>query len=102
MIAILHLNDAAERARVEELLGKLRLDPRELSSGAGGRGKMVEDVQKILEDVAQRGDAAVVDSCRKFDDPDFTAAQIRVTQDEMRQASQRVSPEVREALRRSI
>src|SRR6266545_1543577 len=102
MIAILHLNDAGQRTRVQELLAKLRLDPRELSTGTGGRGKMAEDVQKILEDVAQRGDAAVVDSCRKFDDPNFTVEQIRVTADEMREAGDRVSEDVRAALRRSI
>jgi histidinol dehydrogenase len=102
MIPILRTSNAAEQQRVQELLNELRLDAREVAVAQGGRAKAVKDVEAILSDVAQRGDEAVVESARKFDDPDFEAEQIRVPAEEMKSAAARVSPEVMAALRRSI
>jgi histidinol dehydrogenase len=102
MIPILRLSDAAERAGVEKLLGELRLKPQELAAAHGERAKAAEAVQKILADVASRGDEAVVESCRRFDDPDFTADQIRVSAEEMSAAAKRLDPSLTKALRRSI
>jgi histidinol dehydrogenase len=59
-------------------------------------------VQTILADVAERGDAAVVESARKFDDPDFSAEQIRVSAAEMKDAHGRTPAQQLEAVRRSI
>src|SRR5688572_5693477 len=102
MIPVLHLADPAERRRCEALLAQLRLDPKEVAVAQGPRAKEVQTVEKILADVAARGDEAVVESARQFDDPDFTADQIRVTPLEMKAAAGRVVPEVMAALRRSI
>lgn len=97
MIPVLHLNVEAERAQVEQLLHKLTLDPRELLDDSDAI-----NVTRIIQDVASRGDEAIVESSRKFDDPSFTASQIRVTSDEMQSAISRVAPDVMKALRRSI
>ena len=104
MIPILELSSSADRQHVERLLGELRLEPAELAVGKGERAKQAAAaaVARILADVAQRGDGAVVESCRKFDDPDFSAAQIRVSQDEIADAAGRVPPEQMDAIRRSI
>jgi histidinol dehydrogenase len=102
MIPILRLSDEAERGRVEELLSRLWLDPAEVALARGERAHAVEEVQRILEDVARRGDAAIVDSSRKFDDPSFTVEQIRVRAEEMRVAAQRLPGHLMEALRRAI
>ena len=102
MIPILRLNNEADRTRVESMLAALRLDPAEVALNEGGRAKHVVTVQQILADVAKRGDEAVVDLSRKFDDPEFTAAQIRVTQEEMREAAVRVPADQMAAIRRSI
>src|SRR5690349_10330352 len=102
MIPILKFSDPADRGRVEALLGRLRLDPREVALARGDRATMVAAVNAILADVAERGDAAVVDSSRKFDDPNFTADQIRVSAAEMREAASRVPGDQMAALRRSI
>jgi histidinol dehydrogenase len=99
MIPILHLQHAADRQRAESLLRKLRLDPRDMILGAS---KDDEAVRAILQDVARRGDEAVVEIARKFDDPDFTAAQIRVSPEEMREAEKRVPADQMSALRRAI
>src|SRR5579871_5746280 len=99
MIRILRLGNDVDRGVAEALLAKLRLDPRELILGGS-----TEDaaVRKTLEDVARRGDEALVESARRFDDPEFSASQIRVTPDEMNQAAGRISNELRSALRRAI
>jgi histidinol dehydrogenase len=87
MIPILLLSDEAGRSRVEGLLRRLALDPADV---ALGRGDEAAAVQRALADVRERGDDAVVDAARRFDDPAFTAEQIRVTPDEMRAAAARV------------
>ena len=102
MIPILKLKSESDERQVAQLLSALRLNPEELATAHGERAKAAQDVQKILADVAARGDEAVVESCRRFDDPNFTRAQIRVTPEEMRAAAARLSPELTAALRRSI
>jgi histidinol dehydrogenase len=99
MIPTLRLANPADRQRAETLLRKLRLDPRDLILGAS---KEDGDVRQILGDVARRGDEALVETARRFDDPDFTASQIRVTAEEMTQAAARVPAELMSALRQSI
>src|ERR1700733_11213214 len=100
MLPLLRLVDAADRQRVEALLAGLRLDPVQLAGGGGELGKATAAVQAILADVARRGDDAIVDSARWFDDPQFSAAQIRVTPDEMREAAARVPANLMAAIRR--
>src|SRR5688572_26471319 len=96
MIPILQLS--SDRPKVDALLGSLRLKPQDVFSHA----KATDAVNQTLDDVLKRGDDAVVESSHKFDDPDFSAAQIRVAPDEMKSAAGRVSDEVMSALRRSI
>lgn len=102
MIPILNLTNEEDRAAVAMLLRDLSLDPVALALGKGERAKQIAAVEKILADVAQRGDAAVVDSGRQFDDPDFSAGQIRVSEKEMADAAGRVAKEQLGAIRRSI
>src|SRR3954453_10074868 len=90
-IPVLQINCDAARDGVEAILRKLRLDPADLALNRGERAKQNQAVQQILADVAERGDAALVDSSKKFDDPNFTAEQIRVGPQEMRDAAQRVT-----------
>src|SRR3954469_13904795 len=102
MIPILHLSVESERVQIEALLDQLRLNASEVAVARGPRAKMVAAVEKTLADVAERGDDAIVASSREFDDPNFTAGQIRVSADEMESAAARVVPEVMAAIRRSI
>ena len=99
MIPTLRLSDPGDRQRVRGLLRQLRLDPADIVLG---RQDDVAAVTTILADVAKRGDAAVVDSARQFDDPDFAADQIRVRPEEMREAASRIPAHQTAALRRSI
>jgi histidinol dehydrogenase len=102
MIPILRTSNPADRQRVEDLLHRLRLDPVDVALGRGELQGEVATVQKILADVAQRGDEALVEISRQFDDPQFTAAQLRVSKDEMAAAARRVAPELMSGVRRSI
>ena len=99
MIPLLWLANPTDRKRAQALLDKLRLDPRDMILGAG---KDDENVRQILADVARRGDEAIVDIARRFDDPDFTAEQIRVTPAEMEEAAARVPAHQMAAVRQSI
>ncbi len=99
MIPVLNLSNPAERQRVEALLANLRLDPKQLATRPDDA---LVNVQQMLADVARRGDEALVDISRRFDDPNFSADQIRVQLDEMHSAINRVAPDVLAAIRRSI
>jgi histidinol dehydrogenase len=92
----------ADADKVETVIRNLRLDPVDVALSRGELAKKAEDVRRIMEDVARRGDDAIVEVARKFDDPNFTADQIRVTQAEMRDAATRVSSDQMDAIRRSI
>jgi len=102
LIPVLKLADEGDRKTIEKMLRELRLDAAAFALNRGHRAKESAAVQEILADVAQRGDAALVDSSRKFDDPNFSADQIRVTSNEMSEASARVPDDQMSALRRSI
>src|SRR5580704_11142990 len=102
MIPMYDWSAASERAAVEKLLAELRLDPVQLATGRGERAQQTAAVAAILADVAERGDAALVDSARKFDDPGFTVEQIRVTPEEIYAAFSRTPEDQIKALERSI
>jgi histidinol dehydrogenase len=101
LISILDNMTEEGRKGVEAILRALSLDPAEYAAG-GASAKAAQDVQEILAAVAKEGDAAVVASARKFDDPEFTAEQIRVTGREMSEAHGRLPAEQLAAIRRSI
>lgn len=102
MIPVLNMSVPVEAGRVEELLRQLRIDAADLALGRGPFAKATAVVQTILEEVARDGDEALVRSARKFDDPNFSAAQIRVSPKEMAEAAARVPAPLLAALRRAI
>ena len=102
MIPLLYWSDAADRQRWSALFDNLRLDVRSLLLDDGELFQKTDGVRRMLVDIATRGHAAVVDLIRKFDDPSFDAARLRVTRDEMAAAADRVTREQMAALRRSI
>jgi len=59
---------------------------------------IVERVAAIIRDVRERGDEALVDLARRFDDPGFESSRIRVDPEEIAQASAAADPRLREAL----
>lgn len=100
MIPVLQLSAHADR--IEQILRALRLDPIDTALNVGERAKQAAAVQEILADVAKRGDEAVAAVARKFDDPNFTAEQIRILPDEMQEGAKKVPADQLVAIRRSI
>jgi len=102
MIPILQYGNSSDAQRVQSLLDNLRLDPVQIALSRGKLGDAAEAVRRIMADVAERGDEALVENSRRFDDPGFTVDQIRVTAEEMKQAAASVPAEQLAAIRRSI
>jgi len=65
-------------------------------------GKAAQTVAKIIADVKQRGDEAVVQYMRQWTDPQFEASRIVVSADEIAAAPSQIDAGVRDALARSI
>ncbi|WEK03271.1 MAG: histidinol dehydrogenase [Candidatus Devosia phytovorans] len=72
----------------------------QLLDGKRESSKDVNDVVAgIIADVRQRGDAAVLELTNRFDRTNYaSAADLRITEDEIDEAAARVTPEVRSAL----
>jgi histidinol dehydrogenase len=100
MIPLLHLS--RDQQQIDSLFSNLRLNPVDLALSRGQLASASQSVQKILNDVAERGDEAIVAISRQFDDPNFSAEQIRVTPQEMEEASKRIPKEQHDAILRSI
>ncbi len=100
MIPILNL--PADAGRVEALLDRLRLNPADIALPDSPRAKEAAAVADLIAQVARGGDEALVEICRRFDDPNFLAEQIRVSQGEMKSAVSRVPQDQLAAIRRSI
>lgn len=54
--------------------------------------------QKIIDEVKNRGDQAIIDYTREFDGADLSQAGLQVSEEEIEQASARLDPKVKEAI----
>lgn len=102
MIPVLDIAVDADARRLRALIDKLRLTVRSLLLDDGELQQKSESVRRMLVDVATRGDAAVIDLIRQFDDATFDASRLRVTKDEMAAAAGRVPADQLAAIRKSI
>lgn len=59
-------------------------------------------VQKVIGDVKNRGNEAVIEYTRTFDDTDLTAEQFRITVEDLKSAHDQLAPDILEALRNAI
>ncbi|MCP9496197.1 MAG: histidinol dehydrogenase [Pyrinomonadaceae bacterium MAG19_C2-C3] len=59
-------------------------------------------VTGIIEDVRTRGDRALIELTRRFDNVELEASQLRVNEQTLRESAARVAPDVIEALREAI
>ena len=58
-----------------------------------------EAIRPVIEDVAKKGDAALVEYCKKFDKVDLSASAIKVTEEEFEAAEKSLDPEIKEVIR---
>ena len=69
--------------------------------GMGFRQKDINAVNRILEDVRKRGDAALIQYGRQFDAPKMTLEQLQVSKTEMAAALRQVDHRFKRALNRA-
>jgi len=62
---------------------------------------LLSSVKPIVEDVKARGDAALLEYTARFDGVHLSAAELKVSKEEMKQAYEKVSSEALDAFRRS-
>lgn len=80
--------DSDFEQRFQDLLGGKRESSQDVNDTVAG----------IIADVRKRGDAAVVELTNKFDRTNFSAADLRISEDEIDRSAARVTGEVRAAL----
>ncbi|MET0286592.1 MAG: histidinol dehydrogenase [Polyangiales bacterium] len=68
----------------------------------GHDGEAARTVAAIVDDVRKHGDEAVVRYMRKWTDPAFDVARMRVSQDELDKAERELDPKLRDALKQAI
>ena len=95
MFPVFDLSTAEGRRGVEAKLQQLR-------QTAALSGDAAVTVAKIVEDVRQHGDQAVVRYMQKWTDPDFSVDYIRVSLDEIKAAKSHVDCDLLAAIERSI
>lgn len=61
-----------------------------------------EAVEKIIQDVAKRGDKALVFYSKKFDDKNFEIGDLKVSEEAMKKAQKKVGREFRAALAKAV
>lgn len=84
-----------EQSKQNILADLLKRDPNNYSSYA-------DTVTQIVDDVKARKDAAVFEYTEKFDKAEIDAGNVRVTEEEIREAMDEVSPELLEVMKKSM
>ena len=81
------------------------IDPVQIDALVGGSGqepRVESTVTAIIADIRARGDAALCDYSKRFDDFSLTAASMRVPAAEIRKYAEAADPEMIEVLRAAI
>jgi len=81
------------------------IDPVQIDALVGGSGqepRVESTVTAIIADIRERGDAALCDYSKRFDDFSLTAASMRVPAAEIRKYAEAADPEMIEVLRAAI
>ncbi len=58
-----------------------------------------EAIRPVIEDVARKGDAALIEYCGKFDRVELSASDLKVTEEEFAAAERNLDPEIKEVIR---
>jgi histidinol dehydrogenase len=58
-----------------------------------------EAIRPVINDVAQKGDAALVEYCEKFDKVTLSIADLKVSEAEFAEAEKNLEPEIKEVIR---
>lgn len=94
-IRTLIYSDPGDRRELEKILGHL-------AAAVGGDAVLSADVAGFIAAVSRDGDAALVAHMRAFSNSSFDSSMIRVAPKTIRVAADRIAPELRAALERTI
>lgn len=94
-LPIYQFNNPDDRREIERLLDRLR-------ETASATEEAAQTVAAIIDDVQRDGDDAVVRYMRRWTDPDFDAASIRVSPDELNAAERSLDADTRRAMTAAI
>jgi len=84
-----------EQSRKNILAELLKRDPNQY-------GSYEASVKAIVDDVRERGDEAVFEYTKKFDNASLSAANIRVTEEELQEALDEVDPQLLQVMERAM
>jgi histidinol dehydrogenase len=98
----IRLDEPSGREAVEQILARLRVNVTQLFADGGEQVEIESQVRGTLRSVCERGDDALVELARKFDDPDFSRDKLRVSAGAMDGALEATPQPLREALERSV
>jgi len=87
------------RRRFDVLLGKLSLEEGLTAPGAGAGESPQATVQRIVRDVRERGDAALLDHTERLDRCRLEPGDLRVSPAQIEEAAARCAPELVRAMR---
>ena len=65
-------------------------------------GEFIDRVNDIIQNVRTNGDAAIFDYTKRFDGAEIDASNIRVTEDEIKEAYTLVDPELLDVIRKAL
>ena len=91
MIKILNWKKTAPELK-EKILKRSQLDIESIN----------EYVKEWIDKIKKEGDKAIIEYINKFDDPDLTLKNIKVSKEEIKKAYQNVAPDVLEAIKEQI
>jgi histidinol dehydrogenase len=89
LMKTIHMKDRKFSSIFKKVLNRLDL----------GEGAVDKTVRKILNDVREQGDKAVLQYTEKFDRLKLTPSQIRITPEQIKQAYRKTDPKVVESLK---
>jgi len=92
MLPILEYNTAEAEARLRQIKNRPFDLPKDMEA----------KVEKILQDVRNRGDEAVIHWCQTFDAPAISISNLMVNENEIQQAYSKVSQDFLQSLRKAI
>lgn len=94
---VMHYNESDFQGKVRHLL-----DEHSMQAFLHSRKSLAQSVSDIVEDVRNRGDAAVADYTEKFDKVKLSAAQFGIPQEELKKAHAGLEKELLQSLRKAI
>jgi histidinol dehydrogenase len=102
MIPLLDLSSPAHKKQATLLLSRLRLDAKSLVDPASDIARISSTVTQIIQDVHVRGDDALVDIARKFDDANFSKKDLIVDRKQLVAARKKTDAKLMKSIVRAI